>query len=252
MLTLNVPATFGLVVLAEPIVRLLFERGSFSAADTAGHGRRGAALRARPGRLLGGQDRVADLLRHRPQPHAGRRRRRRGAAERRAQRRQRAGLRLPGPGAQRVDRRAVQRRRAGVAGARRPRRPRTARASSSTGTKMLVAVRRDGRRRRGGRCAGSSWWCRGRRCPGRWPGSAGAIAASLAVLAAAAHLLRVREFEEIRDAVIGPRAPSTGAALSAAQRALTSAAQPVGRGPTARTRRPREAGADGEQPPVRT
>ncbi|MGD9901917.1 MAG: murein biosynthesis integral membrane protein MurJ [Vicinamibacterales bacterium] len=34
MLTLNVPATLGLVVLAEPIVRLLFERGSFSAADT--------------------------------------------------------------------------------------------------------------------------------------------------------------------------------------------------------------------------
>jgi putative peptidoglycan lipid II flippase len=35
MLTLNVPATVGLVVLAEPIVRLLFERGSFTAADTA-------------------------------------------------------------------------------------------------------------------------------------------------------------------------------------------------------------------------
>ncbi len=34
MLTLNVPATLGLVVLAEPIVRLLFERGSFGPADT--------------------------------------------------------------------------------------------------------------------------------------------------------------------------------------------------------------------------
>lgn len=34
MLTLNVPATLGLVVLAEPIVRLLFERGSFTPADT--------------------------------------------------------------------------------------------------------------------------------------------------------------------------------------------------------------------------
>jgi len=34
MLTLNVPATLGLVVLAEPIVRLLFERGSFTATDT--------------------------------------------------------------------------------------------------------------------------------------------------------------------------------------------------------------------------
>ena len=35
MLTLNVPATCGLVVLATPIVRLLFERGSFTAGDTA-------------------------------------------------------------------------------------------------------------------------------------------------------------------------------------------------------------------------
>jgi len=35
MLTLNVPATLGLAVLAVPIVRLLFERGSFTAADTA-------------------------------------------------------------------------------------------------------------------------------------------------------------------------------------------------------------------------
>jgi putative peptidoglycan lipid II flippase len=34
MLTLNVPATLGLVVLAEPIVRLLFERGNFTPADT--------------------------------------------------------------------------------------------------------------------------------------------------------------------------------------------------------------------------
>jgi len=34
MLTLNVPATLGLVVLATPIVRLLFEHGSFTAADT--------------------------------------------------------------------------------------------------------------------------------------------------------------------------------------------------------------------------
>ena len=34
MLTLNVPATFGLVVLATPIVRLLLERGNFTPADT--------------------------------------------------------------------------------------------------------------------------------------------------------------------------------------------------------------------------
>jgi putative peptidoglycan lipid II flippase len=35
MLVLNVPATFGLVVLSTPIVRLLFEHGRFDAADTA-------------------------------------------------------------------------------------------------------------------------------------------------------------------------------------------------------------------------
>jgi len=35
MLILNVPATVGLIALARPIVSLLFERGSFTAADTA-------------------------------------------------------------------------------------------------------------------------------------------------------------------------------------------------------------------------
>lgn len=35
MLTLNVPATLGLIVLATPIVRLIFERGHFGPADTA-------------------------------------------------------------------------------------------------------------------------------------------------------------------------------------------------------------------------
>jgi putative peptidoglycan lipid II flippase len=35
MMLLNVPATLGLVVLAEPIVRVIFEHGSFTAADTA-------------------------------------------------------------------------------------------------------------------------------------------------------------------------------------------------------------------------
>jgi len=34
MLTLNVPASLGLMVLATPIVRLLFERGRFTPADT--------------------------------------------------------------------------------------------------------------------------------------------------------------------------------------------------------------------------
>jgi len=35
MMTLNVPATVGLIVLATPIVELLFERGMFGSADTA-------------------------------------------------------------------------------------------------------------------------------------------------------------------------------------------------------------------------
>lgn len=35
MLSLNVPATVGLIVLAQPIVALIFQHGSFSAADTA-------------------------------------------------------------------------------------------------------------------------------------------------------------------------------------------------------------------------
>jgi putative peptidoglycan lipid II flippase len=35
MLTVNVPATVGLVVLASPIIRVIFERAAFTAADTA-------------------------------------------------------------------------------------------------------------------------------------------------------------------------------------------------------------------------
>ncbi len=35
ILLVNVPAAFGLAVLAEPIIRVLFQRGAFSAADTA-------------------------------------------------------------------------------------------------------------------------------------------------------------------------------------------------------------------------
>jgi putative peptidoglycan lipid II flippase len=50
MLLLNVPATVGLIVLAEPIVRLLFERGSFTAADTLATA---AALRFYAAGLLG-------------------------------------------------------------------------------------------------------------------------------------------------------------------------------------------------------
>ena len=72
MLMLNVPATFGLLVLATPIVRLLFERGHFLPSDTAADGGGAAVLRTRPRRLLDRPHRVADVLRARPQPRAGR------------------------------------------------------------------------------------------------------------------------------------------------------------------------------------
>jgi putative peptidoglycan lipid II flippase len=50
MMLLNVPATLGLIVLAEPIVRVIFERGSFTPADTAATA---AALQYYAGGLLG-------------------------------------------------------------------------------------------------------------------------------------------------------------------------------------------------------
>ena len=34
MMLLNVPATIGLIVLADPIIAVIFEHGSFTAADT--------------------------------------------------------------------------------------------------------------------------------------------------------------------------------------------------------------------------
>ncbi len=75
MLMLNVPATVGLMVLAYPIVELLLEYKMFGQHDTARHGRGAALLRARPPRLLRGEDRVAELLCAERQPHAGRRER---------------------------------------------------------------------------------------------------------------------------------------------------------------------------------
>ena len=47
MLMLNVPAMVGLIVLAEPIVALLYQRGHFTDADTA-RDRGGAACSTRP------------------------------------------------------------------------------------------------------------------------------------------------------------------------------------------------------------
>jgi putative peptidoglycan lipid II flippase len=50
MMLLNVPATIGLIVLAEPIVRVIFEHGSFTATDTANTA---SALRFYAAGLLG-------------------------------------------------------------------------------------------------------------------------------------------------------------------------------------------------------
>ena len=47
MLVLNLPATVGLMVLATPIVALLFEHGSFTAGRGFRHGRRAHVLRRR-------------------------------------------------------------------------------------------------------------------------------------------------------------------------------------------------------------
>ena len=62
MLMLNVPATFGLVVLAQPILELLVEYGKVTPGDTAGVAR--ALIFYAPG-LVGysvGEDCVADVL----------------------------------------------------------------------------------------------------------------------------------------------------------------------------------------------
>ena len=73
---LNVPATIGLIVLAQPIVELLLEHGRFTAHDTAATA--AALMFYAPGlhRLLRRQDRLADLLLAPRQPHAGDRQRR--------------------------------------------------------------------------------------------------------------------------------------------------------------------------------
>ena len=193
MLMLNVPATLGLVVLATPIVRLLFERGRFTPADTAATAAALRLLRARPRRLLGGADRVADLLRARAEPRAGRR-------QRRARSRSTScstsslvrvmgfrGLALGTSIAALVNGARAARAAAAAAGRPRGRPPRRRRsrkiASRRSSMAAVVGGRRtlaDGRAARSGHC-----W--------RRPfGSVAAIGAGLVVLAAAARLLRIR------------------------------------------------------------
>ena len=62
MLMLNVPATVGLMVLAQPIVAMIYQRRMFNQYDTASTA---AALMFYAPGLLGysvGQDRLADVL----------------------------------------------------------------------------------------------------------------------------------------------------------------------------------------------
>ena len=61
MLMLNVPATVGLIALAEPIVALIYRARRIHAGRHRGHRRGADVLRARTDRLLGRQDRLADF-----------------------------------------------------------------------------------------------------------------------------------------------------------------------------------------------
>ena len=85
MLMLNVPATVGLITLASPTVALIFERGSFTSADTAATAAALVLLRARSARIRRSQDYRSQLLRPARQPHTGSRQHRLGAGEHRAE-----------------------------------------------------------------------------------------------------------------------------------------------------------------------
>ena len=65
---LTIPATAGLILLAEPIIRLIFEHGAFTSLDTLQHRRGPRFLCHRPLRLFGGQGHGPGLLRPRQHP----------------------------------------------------------------------------------------------------------------------------------------------------------------------------------------
>ena len=108
MLMLNVPASVGLIVLAHPIAS-----DPRAGPVLRGHGRDGsgpAVLRARSARVFGRSHRVTDLLRARPQSHAGHDQCHDSAGECRAECDAGARARVPRTGARHLDRCAVQRR----------------------------------------------------------------------------------------------------------------------------------------------
>ena len=59
---LALPATLGLIVLAEPIVRLLFEHGAFAAEDSAATAQRADVAGAGPAGACADQGAVAGLF----------------------------------------------------------------------------------------------------------------------------------------------------------------------------------------------
>jgi putative peptidoglycan lipid II flippase len=71
MLMLNVPATAGLAALATPIVKLIYEHGLFTPADTSATAAALMCYAPRAHRLLRGEADFPVVLRARQQPHPG-------------------------------------------------------------------------------------------------------------------------------------------------------------------------------------
>ena len=63
VMLLTIPSAIGLMILAEPIISLIYEHGRFTAASTAANGGRVAVLCDRVGRLFRGESAGAGVLR---------------------------------------------------------------------------------------------------------------------------------------------------------------------------------------------
>ena len=202
MLFLNLPATIGLIVLARPIVAVIFEHGSFTASDTMATA---AALQLYAIGLVGysvvriisptfyavGRSRIpvmvsagSVIVNIDAQRHAG------------------AGAGLSRSGARHVDHRDPQRQRAVVPAAPRDSRPRGLAHRRVVGARVVAASAVMGAVTWG---AHASCWacCRAKRCRLQMIRLLITIVVSLAALAAVAQLLRIQEFGEARDLVIG-------------------------------------------------
>ena len=70
VMLLTIPSAIGLIILAEPIIALIYQHGRFTAAATTQTAAALAVLCDRTGRLLGGQSARAGLLRARQAPPA--------------------------------------------------------------------------------------------------------------------------------------------------------------------------------------